>query len=290
MNITASEVPYYLNTLLLAIKNIAGVDILLFPPFTSLPKVSDSLAGSQSVRLGAQNMSPHPKGAFTGEISASMLRDLFVHYILIGHSERRHLFGETNTMIHDKIVAAHLHQIRPILCIGETLEERNAGKEKQVLEEQLRVALKDLSDNDIENTIIAYEPVWAIGTGRTASVEQAQELVHAGRKYQFTRTPLQSAAFFAVNSMAGLIHIKLNSDHPAFQNLVAILEDELGDTLPVEELANRLTRAREGLKLLLCSWARLEDEALVEEERERLEDIRTDWSKVAKQFLRNPGR
>jgi len=175
MNITASEVPYYLNTLLLAIKNIAGVDILLFPPFTSLPKVSDSLAGSQSVRLGAQNMSPHPKGAFTGEISASMLRDLFVHYILIGHSERRHLFGETNTMIHDKIVAAHLHQIRPILCIGETLEERNAGKEKQVLEEQLRVALKDLSDNDIENTIIAYEPVWAIGTGCTATVAQAQE-------------------------------------------------------------------------------------------------------------------
>ena len=144
---------------------------------------------------------------------------------------------------------------------------------------------------DSQRVVIATKEFEEAGLDHSLSVEQAQELVHAGRKYQFTRTPLQSAAFFAVNSMAGLIHIKLNSDHPAFLNLVAILEDELGDALPpIEELANRLTRAREGLKLLLCSWARLEDEALVEEERERLEDIRTDWSKVAKQFLRNPGR
>ena len=146
--------------------------------------------------------------------------------------------------------------------------------------------LKGLTDS--QRVEIATKEFDDAGLDHSTSVQQAQDLVHAGRKYQFTRTSLQSASFFMVNSMAGLIHIKLNSDHPAFQNLVAVLEDELGDDLPVEELTNRLTRAREGLKLLLCSWARLEDEALIDDERERLEDIRTDWSKVAKQFLKNP--
>ena len=146
--------------------------------------------------------------------------------------------------------------------------------------------LRGLTDS--QRVEIATKEFDDAGLDHSFSVQTALDLVQARRRYQFTRIPLQSAAFFAVHSMAGLIHIKLNSDHPAFQNLVAVLEDELGDAPPVEELANRLTRAREGLKLLLCSWARLEDEALVQEERERLEDIRTEWSKLAKQFLRNP--
>lgn len=179
---TSSEVPAYLNTLLLEISNVEGVDIILIPPFTSLPKASELLSEIQSVRLGAQNMSAQAKGAFTGEISASMLRDLFVRYVLVGHSERRHLFGETNKMVHDKIVAAHHNKIRPILCIGETQEERVAGKEKQVLEQQLREALTGIAPEDIADTIIAYEPVWAIGTGCTATVTEAQEAHHFIRK------------------------------------------------------------------------------------------------------------
>lgn len=186
MNITSSEVPLYLETFLLEIQAIEGVDIILFPSFTSLSKVSELLMKTQSIRLGAQNISSHPRGAFTGEISAAMLRDLFVHYVLIGHSERRHYFGETNALLHEKLMRAYESGIRPILCIGETLQERKAGEEKRVLERQLQEALQGISLADIANTIIAYEPVWAIGTGVTATVDQAQEAHH------FIRTILAS--------------------------------------------------------------------------------------------------
>lgn len=175
MNMTASEVAPYLTTFLHEIKLVEGVHIILIPAFTSLPKTSELLTTTQGIRLGAQNISTHAKGAFTGEISAAMLRDLFVRYVLIGHSERRSLFGETNEAIHEKIVLSHRSEIRPVLCVGETLEERTAGQEKKVLEQQLRAALIGLSLNEMADTMIAYEPVWAIGTGQTASVEQAQE-------------------------------------------------------------------------------------------------------------------
>ncbi len=175
MNMTASEVAPYLTVFLHEIKTVEGVDVMIIPPFTSLPKTSELLTTTQGIRLGAQNVSSHTKGAFTGEISAAMLRDLFVRYVLIGHSERRHLFGETNKVIHEKIRVAHRNEIRPVLCIGETLEERTAGKEKKVLEQQLREALTGLSLDEMADTMIAYEPVWAIGTGETATVEQAQE-------------------------------------------------------------------------------------------------------------------
>jgi triosephosphate isomerase len=175
MNITASEVAPYLTAFLEEIKGIDEVDVILIPSFTSLPKTSELLSSLQGIRLGAQNISSHDKGAFTGEISAVMLRDLFVHHVLIGHSERRHLFGETNAVIHEKMKISHLNQMNPILCVGETLEERRSGKEKQVIEHQLREAFSGLSVNQITHTMIAYEPVWAIGTGQTASVEQAQE-------------------------------------------------------------------------------------------------------------------
>ena len=175
MNMTASEVQPYLETFLFETRTVENVDIILFPSFTSLPKAAELLAETPTVRLGAQNMYFQDKGAFTGEISAAMLCDLFVRYALIGHSERRHFFGETDEIIHQKILKAHRNEIRPILCIGETLSEREAGLEKKVLERQLRGALAGLSKENITDTIIAYEPVWAIGTGRTASVEQAQE-------------------------------------------------------------------------------------------------------------------
>jgi len=178
MNLTASEVQPYLETFLLETKQVEGVDIILIPSFTSIPKASALLEKNPKIHLGAQNFSFHDKGAFTGEISARMLRDLFVRYVLVGHSERRQLFGETDQIIHQKLLAAHRSEIRPILCVGETLEERKAGEAKQVLEQQLKTALTDLSLADLVDTIIAYEPVWAIGTGCTATAEEASEMHH----------------------------------------------------------------------------------------------------------------
>ena len=178
MNLTSSEVQPYLETFLLEVRDTEGVDIILIPPFTSIPKASELLEKIPKVNLGAQNFSSHDKGAFTGEISARMLRDLFVRYILVGHSERRQLFGETDQMIHTKLCVAHRSEFRPILCVGETLEERKAGAAKQVLEHQLKTALKNSSSEDFVNTIIAYEPVWAIGTGCTATAEEASEMHH----------------------------------------------------------------------------------------------------------------
>ncbi len=133
-------------------------------------------------------MSPEAKGAYTGEISAAMLRDLFVRYVLVGHSERRRLFGETDELVHRKVVTALNSELRPILCIGETLEERQAGQEKAILEAQLEGALKALTQEQLDEIIIAYEPVWAIGTGLTATPTQAQEA------HQFIRDYLKTSA------------------------------------------------------------------------------------------------
>lgn len=183
MNTTSSEVAPYLETFRREIEEIDDVDIALIPPFTGLSKASEILGGTQKIRLGAQNLSPESKGAFTGEISAAMLRDLFVRYVLVGHSERRRLFGETDEIVRRKLVAAIASELRPILCIGETLEERQAGQEKAVLETQLQGALAGLSKEDLEEVIVAYEPVWAIGTGLTATPAQAQEAHQFIREY-----------------------------------------------------------------------------------------------------------
>jgi triosephosphate isomerase len=177
MNLTSSEVQPYFETLQLEINQVEGVDIVLIPSFTSIPKASELLEKAGGiVHLGAQNLSAYDQGAFTGEISARMLRDLFVRYVLVGHSERRQLFAETDQMIHEKMVTAHRTEIRPILCVGETLEERKAGRAEQVLERQLTTALSDLSPDNFSDTIIAYEPIWAIGTGSNATPEEAIEM------------------------------------------------------------------------------------------------------------------
>lgn len=175
MNMTSSEVAPYLEVFRQETEKLNDVDIVLIPPFTAIAKASEILGGAQKIRLGAQNMSPEAKGAYTGEISATMLRDLFVRYVLVGHSERRRLFGETDELIRRKLVTALASELRPILCVGETLEERQAGQEKAVLEGQLRGALDGLTPDQISEVIVAYEPVWAIGTGLTATPEQAQE-------------------------------------------------------------------------------------------------------------------
>ena len=175
MNMTSSEVAPYLEVFRQETEKLNDVDIVLIPPFTAIAKASEILGGAQKIRLGAQNMSPEAKGAYTGEISATMLRDLFVRYVLVGHSERRRLFGETDELVRRKLITALASELRPILCVGETLEERQAGQEKAVLEGQLRGALDGLTPDQISEVIVAYEPVWAIGTGLTATPEQAQE-------------------------------------------------------------------------------------------------------------------
>lgn len=175
MNMTVSETEGFLEDFRLDVEDVSGVEIVIAPPFTALPKLSELLGGSQKIRLGAQNFYHEKSGAYTGEISATMLRELFVRYVIIGHSERRQLFGETDDFINKKVKVALASELRPILCVGETLTEREAGREKEILETQLRGGLAGVSAGEFLDTVIAYEPVWAIGTGKTASSAQAQE-------------------------------------------------------------------------------------------------------------------
>jgi len=150
------------------------IDIVLCPPFTALAEVYEVIADS-NIRLGAQDMHWEPQGAFTGEVSPAMLLDLGCEFVIIGHSERRQYFGETNASVNKKLKAALSHKLIPIVCVGETLSEREAGKTYQVLDDHVQNGLKDLSGQDIFGIVIAYEPVWAIGTGKTASSSQAEE-------------------------------------------------------------------------------------------------------------------
>jgi len=161
-----------------ALVNVADrIEVVVCPPFGALGAVGEVLKGSK-VFLGGQNCHWEEKGAFTGEISAPMLRDLGCRYCIVGHSERRHKFGEPDEWVCRKAHALHLHGLAPIVCIGETLEERESGTTKDVVRGQILGSLKDVSTEQMLKTVIAYEPVWAIGTGKTATPDEAQE-VHA---------------------------------------------------------------------------------------------------------------
>jgi triosephosphate isomerase (TIM) len=175
MNMTAAEASSFMEDLKLELKNFDGVEIVIVPPFTALPRVSEFVSEIPGVTLGAQNMWHETSGAFTGEVSAAMLREFFTRYVVLGHSERRTIFGETDAIVNSKVKAAHAANLRPILCVGETLAERDAGTHHAVLSKQLKGSLAGLDSEQMLDTVIAYEPVWAIGTGRTASPEQAQE-------------------------------------------------------------------------------------------------------------------
>jgi triosephosphate isomerase len=177
MNKTCGEANSFLDTFLLEVAEAAHVEIVIVPPFTALCKVSERLnaAPTCDVKLGAQNMSQEKEGAFTGEISAAMLRELFVRYVVLGHSERRSIYGETDAIVNKKVRAALDASLKPIVCIGETLEQRDANKVEEVLETQLRGSLAGLNAKELSELVVAYEPVWAIGTGRTASPQQAQD-------------------------------------------------------------------------------------------------------------------
>ena len=172
---TQAESARFVQSLLLDLGDITDVEVVIVPPFTALAKVMDALGASQSIKVGAQNMHWEPSGAFTGEISSALLRDLLVRYVVLGHSERRTLFGETDEIVNRKVRAAHEATLRPIVCVGETLEQRDKGNVEKILSIQLRGSLKDLNEKELQETVIAYEPVWAIGTGRNATPQQAQE-------------------------------------------------------------------------------------------------------------------
>ncbi len=177
MNNTNSEAVALTEAIKKSEFSFKGVEVVLCPPFTALKDVGALLAGS-SIRLGAQNMHWEKSGAFTGEISAGMLRELFCHYVIIGHSERRQYFCETDETVNKKVLAAIAANLHPIVCVGETLEQRKANETKNVIEKQVRGAFKNVSKEAFMKVVIAYEPVWAIGTGVNATPEQAQE-VHA---------------------------------------------------------------------------------------------------------------
>ncbi len=175
MHMPPSQTAVFLRSFLRYHSSKSPVDIVIAPPFTSIPEATGPLNNHPAVSLGAQNMSSEPAGAYTGEISASMLLELKVQYVILGHSERRAIFGENDATINRKVIAAQEARMIPILCVGETLADRDGGKVEEVLKTQLEGCLKDVGIRRIAEMVIAYEPVWAIGTGRNASPEQAQE-------------------------------------------------------------------------------------------------------------------
>ena len=174
MHKTVAEALDLVRGLKIELANVKEVDIVVCPPYTALAEVSKAILDS-NIRLGAQNMSEHHVGAFTGEIAAVMLKEFSVRYVILGHSERRQYQKETDALIAKKAAAVHAASLKPIVCVGETLEERESGHMEKVLEIQVRGSLAGLTKDQMSETVVAYEPVWAIGTGKTATTAQAQE-------------------------------------------------------------------------------------------------------------------
>ena len=174
MNKTVAEALALVDDLKRELGGVKEVDLIVCPPFTALESVSKAILDS-NLRLGAQNMSEHNVGAYTGEIAAVMLKEFSTRYVILGHSERRQYQKETDNLIARKAAAVHAAALKPIVCMGETLAEREANQTERVLETQVRGSLAGLTKEQMAETIVAYEPVWAIGTGRTATTQQAQD-------------------------------------------------------------------------------------------------------------------
>ena len=173
MNTTVAEARALAKALASDLNGAPGVEVLLCPPFISLTTVGSEISGT-TLKLGAQNLHPEPKGAFTGEVSPAMLSGL-CDYVIVGHSERRALFGEDDDFVNRKLHAALTHDITPILCVGETLAQRESNTTEEVLTRQVIGGLKDMSPE--ANFVVAYEPVWAIGTGKAASASDAEQAI-----------------------------------------------------------------------------------------------------------------
>lgn len=174
MQKTLGETEAFIQSFLPLVSGAHHADVVIAPPFTALDRARAAMDGS-AVQLAAQNVNPEEKGAFTGEIAPRMLADLGCAYGIVGHSERRTLYGETSDLVSQKAAALLSQEIRPIVCVGESLEERESGRTNEVLGEQLRGSLVTVPDERAGDLVVAYEPIWAIGTGRTATPEIAQE-------------------------------------------------------------------------------------------------------------------
>lgn len=172
---TISEAVSLVQTIKAGVYKITDCQIVVCPPFTALSAVSQVIKDSP-IDLGAQNMHPEIEGAFTGEIAPGMLKDVSCRYVILGHSERRQYFHETDAFINEKAKTALKYSLIPIICVGETLAQREARQQMEVVKAQFDQSLKDLTKEEISKTVIAYEPVWAIGTGKTASPEQAEQM------------------------------------------------------------------------------------------------------------------
>ena len=181
LNNTISEAVALTTALKDLVADCAGIEIIVAPTFTALATVADVIKGS-NIRLAAQDVYSEDSGAFTGEVSAPMLKDAGCDYVIIGHSERRQYFGETNETVNQKVKAALSHDLKPIICVGEQLEDREAGRTETVIKNHVSGGIADLSAAQLLRSIIAYEPVWAIGTGKTATPLQAQEVHNYIRK------------------------------------------------------------------------------------------------------------
>jgi len=175
MNKTVAEALDLVNDLKRELAAVKELDMVVCPPFTALADVSKVIIDS-NIRLGAQNMSEYGPGAYTGEIAPVMLKEFSVRYVILGHSERRQYQQESDELISRKARAAHTATLKPIICVGETLEQREAGDTETVVGSQIQGSLAGLTSEQMEESVLAYEPVWAIGTGRTASSQQAQEV------------------------------------------------------------------------------------------------------------------
>lgn len=179
MNMLPNEAMQFIDTLAPLVKNTEN-EVILCVPYTDL-FYSLLTAQGTNIKIGAQNMHFEESGAYTGEVSGKMLKSIGVEYVIIGHSERRQYFNETDETVNKKIKAAFANELKPIVCVGETLEQREAGQTVEIITSQIEKALDGLTEEQVENTIIAYEPIWAIGTGKTATAEQANETIKSIR-------------------------------------------------------------------------------------------------------------
>ena len=179
MNMLPNEAINFITELEPLVKDTKN-EVVLCVPYTDL-FYSILTAQNSNIKIGAQNMHFEEKGAYTGEVSAKMLKSIGVEYVIIGHSERRQYFNETDETVNKKLKVAFENELKPIVCVGETLEQREAGKAEEIITNQTKLALDGLSNNQVENTIIAYEPIWAIGTGKTATKEDANQSIKAIR-------------------------------------------------------------------------------------------------------------
>lgn len=179
MNMLPNEAMAFIEGLAPLVKN-SEAEVILCVPYTDL-FYSLLTAQDTNIKIGAQNMHWEESGAYTGEVSGKMLKSIGVEYVIIGHSERRQYFNETDETVNKKIKSAFANELKPIICVGETLEQREAGKAEEIITNQTKIALDGLTEEQVENTIIAYEPIWAIGTGKTATAEDANNSIKAIR-------------------------------------------------------------------------------------------------------------